>query len=99
MRILAGGQVLEDIDYNSRAHEQFRTCSTTNNRNNEKIAGTGQYTNWINTWGSHPYMPATNADNFGGVYPGDSQTVMFKPLAVFFKSDKMHATQILPITN
>jgi hypothetical protein len=60
MRILAGGQVLENINYYNRAHEQFRMFSTTNNRNNEEISGTGQYTNWTNTWGSHPDMPETN---------------------------------------
>ena len=88
MRILAGGQVLEDIDYYNRAHELFHMFETTNNRTNVEIQGTGQYTNWLMTYGSHPYIAETNADNFGGIYPGDSQTVMFKPLSGIFNQTK-----------
>ena len=44
MRILAGGQVLEDIDYYNRCHELFHMFESSNNKINDEIQGTGQYT-------------------------------------------------------
>ena len=88
MRILAGGQVLEDIDYYNRAHELFHMFESSGNRINDEVQGTGQYTNWLINYGSHPYLPESNMVNFGGIYPGDTLTVLFKPLSGIFNQTK-----------
>jgi len=88
MRILAGGQVLEDIDYYARAHEMFHFFQSSGKRFNEEIEGTGQYINYIVNQGLHPVLPQANARNLGGIFPGDSMTVLFKPLAGILNQPK-----------
>jgi hypothetical protein len=90
LRILAGGQVLEDIDYYNRAHELFSFFQTRNNRQNQSIEGFGKYLNFIQTNGGDPYMNAFSfgALNLGGILPGESRTVLFKPLAGIFNQTK-----------
>ena len=43
MRILVGGQVIEDIDNYNRVHEMFQVFSATDSRDNDYVAGFGNY--------------------------------------------------------
>ena len=97
MRILAGGQVLEDIDYYNRAHELFHMFRTTDNGMNDSIQATGQYTNHIINNGLHPYIAESTCFNYGGIYPGDSMTVLFKPLSGILNQTKYIPIRYCPI--
>ena len=46
MRILAGGQILEDIDMYNRAHEMFDMFSASDSRQNDHAEGFGNF--WYN---------------------------------------------------
>ena len=85
MRILAGGQILEDIDLYNRVHDMFNNFTSEGSRYNDYSEGFG------NVWEGVQDPNALNgvANNANAVstatlpgIPGASyQTVLFKPLS------------------
>ena len=102
MRILAGGQILEDIDLYNRVHEMFNNFTAEGSRNNDYTESFG------NTWEDDQDPNALNgvANNGAAVstlnlpgVPGASyQTVLFKPLSGILNQRKYLPLRFMPIT-
>jgi hypothetical protein len=93
MRILVGGQVVEDIDSYNRCHEMFSILSSPDSRVNVQAEGFGL--DWdIRKQVSTPYT----ATSFKGILGGQSQTVLFKPLSGLLNQSKMIPLRYAPIT-
>ena len=92
LRVLAGGQLIEDIDYYNRVHELFHSYQSANVRLNDAAEGflTNPYD--LNT----VYTPA----NIGMAIPGagGSFTVSFRPLSGLINQDKYLPIRYCPIT-
>jgi hypothetical protein len=93
MRVLAGNQVIEDIDNYNRVHEMFSTLTATDSRINTAAEAFGQY--W-NTRDSATI--ALNTSTLTGIKGGQSQTVLFKPLSGLLGQSKMIPLRYCPIT-
>ena len=83
VRLLAAGQVVEDIDYYSRVHEMMDVLTAADSRLNESVEGFGKI------WDEH--SPPSN-DTYTGIAPNDSQTCFFKPLLGL-----LNQTKFLPL--
>jgi hypothetical protein len=83
VRLLAAGQVVEDIGYYSRVHEMMDVLTSTHSRINESVEGFGRL------WDEH--SPPTNA-TYLGIRGNDRQTVFFKPLLGL-----LNQTKFLPL--
>lgn len=81
VRLLAGGQLIEDIDYYNRVHEMMEILTASDSRINELVEGFG-YT--VKEHGSNRIIEHTN--NISGVY--DRLTVAFKPLCGLLNQSK-----------
>ena len=87
MRILAGGQIIEDIDQYNRVHEMMHILTAKDSRDNDGAEAFG-------------YSPSNYRENvpngvqYPGIGPNDGQVVMFKPLSGLLNQDKY-----LPIRN
>lgn len=88
MRILCGGQVIEDIDQYNACHEMFSNLRSYSKAENDMIEGFGQAGNILRCENYHPTLPRQNCFTFGGIYPGDTMTVTFKPLSGIFNQPK-----------
>ena len=82
---MAGGQLVEDIDYYNRVHEMMEILSASDSRNNEDVEGFGY------RWDE--FAPICDAADFKGIVSGDRQTVLFKPLCGLLNQSKY-----LPLT-
>jgi hypothetical protein len=93
MRVLAGNQVIEDIDNYNRVHEMFSTLTASYSRINVSSEGFGE--DW-NTRGNttNPLTPS----NLTGIKGGQSQTVLFKPLSGLLGQSKMIPLRYCPLT-
>ena len=92
-RILAHGQVLEDIDNYNRVHEMIECMSTTDN--NDYGEGFGNY--WRNESSARTLL--TNNKSLTSIPPSSSMTVIFKPIAGLFQSVRKYLPlQFMPIT-
>ena len=89
MRILAGGQVIEDIDNYNRVHEMFKTLQANDTNINDKAEAFGQ---------SYDHNTELDKTNVLGVPPGESQTVLFKPCSGIFNQEKMLPIRYMPLT-
>jgi len=89
MRILAGGQVIEDIDNYNRVHEMFKTLQANDTNINDKAEGFGQ---------SYDHNTELDKLTLLGIPPGESQTVLFKPCSGIFNQEKMLPIRYMPIT-
>ena len=101
VRILAGGQILEDMDDYNRIHEMFHILQDPKNRVNDDIEGFGmRYDN--NTSGATvaPGVGGNHMDiNYASTVAGGSQrVVMFKLLSGIFNQDKFLPIRYMPIT-
>ena len=90
MRILAAGQLVEDIDQCNRIHEMMRIFIAKESRENDAAEAFGQYYNLQN--GSY------NVTNYQGIWPLDSTYVLFKPLSGLSNQNKMMPLRFAPIT-
>ncbi len=81
VRLLAGGQLVEDIDYYNRAREMMEILTASDSRDNETVEGFGF------RWDEHA-QPSEVA-KFNGIAKGDRQTVLFKPLCGLFNQNKL----------
>ncbi len=113
MRIMCGGQVVEDIDYYNRTHEMFNSLTSYQSRQNDLIEGFGysydsiEDVEWpvLQTAGSGPtqitYVDKINLYSqftLVGIKPGGYQTVSFKPLSGLFSQPKFLPIRYAPIT-
>ena len=92
VRLLAGGQVVEDIDYYSRVHEMMDILTASDSRDNENVEGFGY------RWDEH--KPPAGGAIYVGIKPGDRQTVFFKPLMGLLNQSKflpLHYIQSLSL--
>jgi hypothetical protein len=93
MRVLCNGQIVEDIDDYNRVHEMFFTMTAADSRINVNAEAFGQ--NWdTRDWQNN----ILNADTFKGILPGQSQTVLFKPLSGLLSQPKYLPLRYCPIT-
>ena len=70
VRILAGGQVVEDISEKSRLHEMMHVLTASESRINDYGEGFGP--TWTNLRTHNP------VEELPGIEPNQSQTVLFK---------------------
>ena len=89
MRILAGGQVIEDISDYNRVHEMFKTLQANDTNINDKAEGFGQ---------TYDHNTELNKLTLRGIPPGESQTVLFKPCSGIFNQEKMLPIRYMPLT-
>jgi len=89
VRILAGGQILEDMDDYNRIHEMFHILQDSKNRINDDIEGFGP------RWDSYGGAIDLNYPYING---GAQRTVMFKLLSGIFNQEKFLPIRYMPIT-
>ncbi len=93
MRVLCGGQVIEDIDDYNRVHEMFSTMTAGDSRVNTNAESFGR------KWDiDGNFTNELTSDNFPGIIAGQSQTVLFKPLSGLLNQNKFIPTRYAPIT-
>ena len=80
IRLLAGSQVIEDIDQYSRVHQMMDILTAKDSRRNEVVEGFGYL------WDEHTTDPIKLLHT--GIAPGDYQTVMFKPMCGLLNQNK-----------
>ena len=90
MRILCGGQVVEDIDNYNRVHQMFTILNAKDANINERAEAFGQQ------FDNH--QTAFDRNNVAGIAPGQAQTVLFKPCSGLFNQPKMLPIRYMPIT-
>ena len=103
MRVLCGGQLIEDIDYYNRVHEMFHNFQSRDVRINDMIEGFGNNSTLAQDDYNqvHPPYTALNADqwNLGhGIPQGASEFVCFRPLSGLIGQGKMLPLRYAPIT-
>ena len=93
MRVLCGGQVIEDIDDYNRVHEMFSTMTAGDSRVNTNAESFGR------KWDiDGNFNNALTNTNLPGIIAGQSQTVLFKPLSGLLNQNKFIPTRYAPIT-
>ena len=90
MRILCGGQVVEDIDNYNRVHQMFTILNAKDANINERAEAFGQQ------FDNH--QTAFSTHTVAGIAPGEAQTVLFKPCSGLFNQPKMLPIRYMPIT-
>ena len=88
MRILAAGQLVEDIDNYNRIHEMMSILTSTDSRDNQAAEAFGLH------WDTGPGTYATA----NRIEPGTALTVLFKPLSGLLNQNKMLPIRYAPIT-
>ena len=73
LRVLCGGQVIEDLENYNRCHQLFSSLFANNSRLNEAAEGFGREWDHINHM-KNLYTP----DSYDGIEPGQAQTVIFQ---------------------
>ena len=89
MRILCGGQVVEDVSEYNRVHEMFKTLKAKDAKTNDEAEAFG------NNWN---YDTTMTTNILSGISAGQSQTVLFKPCSGLFNQPKMLPIRYMPIT-
>ena len=95
MRVLAGGQVVEDIDNYNRCHQLFSILTAKDSRDNDAVEGFGKRWDHINDLDADTVY---NEHNFSGIREGQAQTVLFKPLSGLLNQPKYLPIRYCPIT-
>jgi hypothetical protein len=92
LRVLCGGQLLEDIDYYNKVHEMFHYFQSVNNRANDNTEGflANEYN--LNT----SYTTSSAGCAIAGA--GGFMTVAFRPLSGLINQDKFLPIRYAPIT-
>ena len=84
MRVLAGNQVIVDIENYNRVHEMFSVMTASDSRINNSAEGFGQY------WDTRDTATIQlTTSTLTGIKGGQSQTVLFKPLSGLLGQNKM----------
>ena len=92
MRVLAAGQLVEDIDQYIRIHEMMSFLVAPDSAMNDAAEAFGTVHN------KHVLPPALNINNFQGIIAGQSLAVLFKPLSGLLNQNKMIPLRYCPIT-
>ena len=88
MRILAAGQLVEDIDNYNRIHEMMSILTSSDSRDNQAAEAFG--THWDTGTGAYATANAITG--------GTALTVLFKPLSGLLNQNKMLPVRYAPIT-
>ena len=94
LRILAQGQVIEDINDYNRVHEMFQVFSASESRDNDYASGLGS--NWQAHVTSRELLTTTKGLVF--IPAGQAATVMLKLNAGIFQIKKYLPLQFMPLT-
>jgi hypothetical protein len=93
LRVLCGGQLVEDImDYN-RIHQMMHILIAKESRENDSAEAFGFLPD-THDWSQNQL----NTDTLHGIGAGDSMTVLFKPLSGILNQNKMLPIRYAPIT-
>lgn len=92
VRLMAGGQLIEDIDYYNRVHEMMEILSASDSRNNEDVEGFGYRWDEFDS-PNDPNSEVYKVGEFKGIAEAGRQTVLFKPLCGLLNQSKF-----LPLT-
>ena len=93
MRILAAGQLVEDIDQYNRIHEMMSVMVAKESRVNDAAEEFGAW------WDPHEWITRQlTADNYDGIKAGEGIQVLFKPLSGLLNQNKMLPVRYCPIT-
>ncbi|MFM7978440.1 MAG: hypothetical protein ACKPKO_03910, partial [Candidatus Fonsibacter sp.] len=94
MRILASGQVLENIENYNRVHVMCQVFSATDNREHDDGEG------FVNYWQmeSTSKRLLTTNKSLTRTAPSSSMTVLFKPIAGILQVRKYLPLQFVPLT-
>ena len=90
LRVLAGGQLVEDIDYYNRVHHMFQNMISMDSATNNQAEGFG-----------YPDSEPRNLPNsyqLTGIAGNSSQTVLFKPLCGLLSQNKYLPIRYMPLT-
>ena len=93
MRILAAGQLVEDIDNYNRIHEMMHTLIAKESRENDAAEAFGQLFD-PHQW----YSGEQNRNSYTGIEANQGITVLFKPLSGLLNQNKMLPVRYAPIT-
>ena len=92
LRVLCGGQLLEDIDYYNKVHEMFHNFQSKAVRENDNVEGFLGLEYNLNS----AYVPANANCAIAGA--GGFMTVSFRPLSGLINQDKYLPIRYAPIT-
>ena len=92
MRILAGGQILEDIDMYNRVHEMFSIFGSSESRISDYSEGFNNY------WEDKAASTEINPTLLKGIFQGESQTVLFRPLSGILRQRKYIPLRYIQLT-
>ena len=93
MRILASGQLVEDIDQYNRIHEMMHILISKESRDNDAAEAIGD------VWDERDYFNnAISANTWRGVPAQDYITVLFKPLSGILNQSKLLPLRFAPLT-
>ena len=93
MRILAAGQLVEDIDQYNRIHEMMQILIAGESRDNDAAEAMGY------VWDDHKWFDnGITAANWIGVPAQDYVTVLFKPLSGVLNQNKLIPLRFAPLT-
>ena len=90
MRILAAGQLVEDIDQYNRIHEMMQVLIAHESRQNDAAEAFG--------FEHDKHKSTTTATEFKGIKKGEGMVVLFKPLSGLLNQSKMLPIRYAPIT-
>jgi len=93
LRILCGGQIVEDIDYYNRAHQMFHMLQPEEVRQNDDIEGFRN--KLLSTLDVRPIVLPTGMNE---IAPGKKMSVGFKFLSGLFNQEKYLPIRYCPIT-
>ena len=102
MKILAQGQILEDIDLYNRVHEMFNNFTAEGSRYNNYSDGFGhvwegvQYPNALNSIAKNG--SAVSTAYLPGIPSASFQPVLFKPLSGILNQRKSLPLRLMPVT-
>jgi len=96
MRILAAGQLVEDVMEYNRIHEMFHMMIAKESRENDAAEAFGVH------WDSHAWENGLNVSlnttNYRGIAAQEGMTVLFKPLSGILNQNKLLPLRYAPIT-
>jgi hypothetical protein len=92
MRILAAGQLVEDIDNYNRIHEMMSILTSPESRGNQAAEALG------NHWDTGATQSTTQYPVSQGIPGASALTVLFKPLSGLLNQNKMLPIRYAPIT-
>ena len=91
LRVLCGGQVVEDIDYYNRCHEMFHSLKPAERILNDGIEGFG-----LNTGSTDDYSKLTVTDS-DTLAPQATRTLAFTPFAGILRQEKFIPLKFAPL--